>query len=321
MRTDLAIRQAMLRQLGSERGDALRALARPRPVRVVLDVAWCYAVILLAFALLAASSSPWGAILAFVLIGNRQYAMSIMAHDGKHGNLLRDRRWNDPFTIIALCIPIGVDFHGEWLNHRAHHRYLGSERDPDRHLYIVGNKATRARFLVFLSAAATFVRSFARAVRSGTGGGRRRPFILAFLAYRWPTLAAQLAIFAVCAAMFPWWYYLAFWIAPIYVLMFVPHKIRMFCEHAQPILPDRAGDDRRLVTYRPGLLERTLLSPMNNNFHAEHHVWPAVPYCSLPRAHRLLDAHPLIEVRRSYTAFLWNYYRRLPLTCATAGRG
>lgn len=320
MRTDLAIQQGILRQLGAERGAALRRLARPRPWRVVSDVAWCYAVILLGVALLAASASPWAAALAFVLIGNRQYALSIMAHDGKHGNLLAQRRWNDLFTIIALCVGFGVDFHGEWANHRAHHRYLGSERDPDRRLYSAENKATQARFLAYLSTVATFIRSLTTAARSGTRSGPRRPFLLAFVAYRWPTIAAQVLIFAAISAVFPWWYYLAFWIAPNYVLMFVPHKIRMFCEHAQPVLPDSAGDQRRLVTYLPNLLERTLLSPMNNNLHAEHHLWPTVPYCNLPAVHRLLGDHPLVEVRYSYVGFLWSYYSRLPLRPALPAR-
>lgn len=313
MRTDLAVQQAMLRQLGAERAATLRALTRRRPLRVVADVAWCYAVILLGFALLAASGSAWVAALAFALIGNRQFAMSVMAHDGKHGLLLADRRRNDLFTIVALCVGIGVDFHGEWRNHRAHHRYLGSERDPDRRLYSAERKATRAAFLAYLSGVTTFVRSFGNAARSGTRSGPPRSFLRAFLAYRWPTLAAQALIAIAISAVFPWWYYVAFWVAPIYVLMFVPHKIRMFCEHAQAMVPDRDGDHRRLITYLPNVIERTLLSPMNNNFHAEHHVWPAVPYYNLPAAHRLIGDSPLIEVRRSFVGFLWTYYRQLPL--------
>lgn len=304
---------ADVRHLGRGAADELKDLLRHRPLRVVLDVAWCYALIVLAFALIAHSDSPAIAALAFVIIGNRQYALSILAHDGKHGNLLADRRWNDRFSIIALCIPIGVDFHGEWANHRAHHRHLGSGDDPDRHLYSMADKSTPKRFLFFLSAAGTFVGSFTKAAHSGTRTDDARSFLVAFLLYRWPTLVAQLCVLAAITAVFPWWYYLVFWIAPIYVFMFVPHKVRMFCEHGQPVLPDSAADDQRLITYLPGLVERALLSPMNDNFHAEHHLWPSVPYFNLPRLHRLVGRQPQIELRGSYVAFLWSCYRQLPL--------
>lgn len=318
MNTDASKQIADVRQLGRATANELQVLLQRRPLRVWLDVGCCYGLILAAFTLLALSASIWSAVLAFVLIGNRQYAMSILAHDGKHGNLFADRRWNDRFTILALCIPIGVDFHGEWANHRAHHSQLGSESDPDRHLYVMANKATRGRFLLFLSAAATFVDSFTKATRSGTRSGEPRPFLLAFLSVRGPTLAAQVLIFAAITAFFPWWYYPLFWIAPIYFLMFVPHKLRMFCEHGQAALPDEAADDRRLITYLPGFLERALLSPMNNNFHAEHHLWPSAPYYNLPRLHRLVGSQPQIEWRRSYVGFLWRCYRRLPLQPAAA---
>ena len=182
----------------------------------------------------------------------------------------------------------------------------------------MANKATRGRFLLFLSAAATFVDSFTKATRSGTRSGEPRPFLLAFLSVRGPTLAAQVLIFAAITAFFPWWYYPLFWIAPIYFLMFVPHKLRMFCEHGQAALPDEAADDRRLITYLPGFLERALLSPMNNNFHAEHHLWPSAPYYNLPRLHRLVGSQSQIEWRRSYVGFLWRCYRRLPLQPAAA---
>ena len=318
MDTEVSKQIADVRQLGRAASGELHDLLQRRPLRVVLDVAWCYGVIVAAFALLALSDSAWGAVLAFVLIGNRQYAMSILAHDGKHGNLFGDRRWNDRFTILALCLPIGVDFHGEWANHRAHHRHLGSEDDPDRRLYVMANKSTRPRFLLFLSAAATFVDSLTRATHSGMRKGKPRPSPLALLADRWPTLVAQALILAAITAFLPWWYYGVFWIAPIYFLMFVPHKLRMFCEHGQPILPDQAADDQRLITYLPAFAERALLSPMNNNFHAEHHLWPSVPYYNLPRLHRLIGSQPQIEWRRSYVGFLWRCYRRLPLRPAAA---
>src|SRR5262249_24508578 len=55
--------------------DRPRELEQLRPWRVVFDVARCYALIALAFALLAWSDAWWAYALAFVVIGTQQYAL------------------------------------------------------------------------------------------------------------------------------------------------------------------------------------------------------------------------------------------------------
>lgn len=291
----------------------VRQLSLRRPWRAAGDVATCYGIILLGFAMLAAFDAWWVAVLSFVLIGNRQYALSVLAHDGKHGNLLPNRRLNDLFTIWALCAPIGADFRGEKARHRAHHRWLSQPADPDRPLYVVGNKATRLSFLLFVSGLATFPRALTNAARAGTRQSPARSVLVNFITYRGATLVMQAMIWTAIATWFAWWYYFAFWLAPIYALMFVPGKIRMFCEHANPVLPDGAGDAQRLLTYLPNRLERALFAPMNIHLHAEHHLWPFVPYSNLPKLHRLVAGRDDVRVRRSYLGFLWAYFRILPL--------
>jgi len=298
---------------------ALRGLAQRRPARVLRDTAWCYAVIVAGFAWLSVEPRWWVALVSFVLIGNRQYALSVIAHDGKHGNLFADRRLNNLFTILVLSAPIGVDFYGEKANHRRHHRFLGEAADPDGRLYHIDDKATRGQLLRFLTGLGTFPRAFVNALRSGT---RRQPVhgaVWNFVTYRSATLMAQLLIAAAIATVLPWWCYGLFWLAPIVALLFVPGKIRMFCEHAVPGLPDaQGGEANRLVSFASNPVERMLLAPMHMNWHAEHHVWPFVPYYNLARLHALVAGTSTFEVRRSYARFLCEYYRSLPLSVPTA---
>ena len=96
-------------------------------------------------------------------------------------------------------------------------------------------------------------------------------------------------------------------------MAFVPHKIRMLCEHAQVILPDEAADGRRLLTFRPGLLERQLISPLGLSYHAEHHLFPSAPYYALPAVALLARGNPAVEERGSYLGFLLRCWWRLPL--------
>ena len=294
----------------------LRDLVRRRPARVLVDTAVCYAVIALAFALLARTPTWWGATIAFLVIGNRQYALSVLTHEGDHRTLFARRRANDLFAQAALCAPVGVDFHGERVNHGRHHQLIARETDPDRYLYSVEDKSTRGDFLLFLTGLTMFPRALRKALHGGARPAAAPPLSVALRAFvlrRGATLAAQAILFAAICARFPPWYYLAFWIAPIYPLVFVPHKIRMFCEHALPVTPDVAADPRRLITYVPSWIERLLFSPYNLNLHAEHHMWPYVPYYNLPRLHAVTAGRPEIEVRRSYVGFLIHYFRQLPL--------
>jgi fatty acid desaturase len=309
---------ALAATLLDPRDARLRALARPRPWRVYAHVARCYAVMLAAFGLLAWSEAWWAMALAFLAIGTQQYALAVIEHDGKHGNLLPQRAANDRFTTWALCAPIGLDpnFSRKVSDHNGHHRLLGTPPDPERGLYTAEDKATARTWLLYLSGLSTLPKAVGNSLRYGlrreaTPAGRRVDAL-------WPTIAVQAGIFIVLSLTTTWWHYIVFWLAPIYPLVFTARKIRAFCEHAQARVPDAAADGARLVTFVTNPIERLFFAPMMMGYHAEHHLWPFVPYYNLPALHRLVGPTPLIEVRRSYLGFLRDYARQLPLPVAAA---
>lgn len=311
--TEVSDAEALGRSLLPPGAPLLREVIRKRPRRVIADVALNYAVIALAFALLSRGLNVWSAALAFVVIGNRQYALSVLTHEGDHRTLFSRRSANDLFARVALCAPVGVDFDGERRNHARHHRYMATASDPDRYLYSVSDKSTRAELVLFLTGLTAFPRALKKALHGSPTTVPWREALRGFVARRGGTLVAQAVIFASICALFPPWYYVVFWLAPVYPMVFVPHKIRMFCEHALAVAPDEAADHRRLITYTPGLLERLLVTPYNLHLHAEHHLWPFVPYYNLERLRALLADHPAVTVRTSYARFIVEYFRQLPL--------
>jgi fatty acid desaturase len=295
----------------------LRQLEQLRPWRVAVDVARCYGLIALAFGVLAQFDAWWAYGLAFVVIGTQQYALALIEHDGKHGMLMRSRMFNDLLSRLLICAPLGVDidFAGAKQRHREHHRWLGTELDPIRKKYVARDKATPGRFLWFLTGLAAMADDLAIACRlpdPSAAIARGRAWRLLC---RWaPVGGAQVAICAALTQFVPWWYYAVFWLAPIYVLVFLPSKLRTFCDHGHAVLADAAADQRRLISYTPGVLERLFLSPVSMHYHAEHHLWPSVPYYNLPALHRRVAGSAEIELRGSYVGFLWTYFRSLPLT-------
>lgn len=298
----------------------LRALVERRPARVLRDVALCWSLIAASLALAATRPALWSFAIAFVVIGNCQYALSILTHEGNHASLFRRRKLNDAFCLWALCAPLGVDFDGERHNHLEHHRLFATPDDPDRYLYRLADKNARARLLLFLTGLTSLPHLLAKARRRPPAeDARPRPGF--FSRGRRPTWIAQIAIGLLFWRILPLGAYLALWLAPLYVMAFVPHKIRMLCEHAQLVLPDEAADGHRLLTFRPGRVERQLLAPLGLSYHAEHHLFPSVPYYALPEVARLLRGSAAIEERGSYLGFVVECLRRLPLPISELERG
>ena len=182
--------------------------------------------------------------------------------------------------------------HGAWLyhpqptdyrrwtrqGHLGHHRHLGTEEDPDRAIHSAVNKSSLFSFLVYITGIAALGGVFKRVTglaETESTAQDNRPG--SFIASRWPAVAAQVVALLVINSVLPWWYFFVFWVAPLYCLLYVPNGIRAFCEHAHPVLPDTRCDSERLVTFVPNRLERMFMAPMNTNYHAEHHLWPAVP--------------------------------------------
>ncbi len=71
---------------------------------------------------------------------------------------------------------------------------------------------------------------------------------------------------------------------------------------------DEPGTERdRLVSYVSSRIERFFLAPFNMNYHAEHHLFPYVPYYNLPRLRtKLRSAEPaaFVQWRGTYVGFL-----------------
>jgi len=300
------------RELLASRDPRLRALYRRRPWRSAWGLLRCWGTIALALCLVTWQTTPITIAVAFVMIGTQQYALSILSHEAKHRNLFVSAKLNDRVGLWLTAAPLGASFRAERRRHLAHHDRLGHEDDPDRDLYRARDKARGREVLLYLSTLTTLpgLRQPGAAAASPETPGPRIPDLLR---ERWQAIPLQAFVFGVFLALLHWWLYPLLWIAPLVVLMLVPARIRQFCEHAQPLLPDALADHRRLVTYRPGPVERLFLAPFHIGYHAEHHLWPGVPCWNLPALARLVPDDRRVERRGSYTAFLVAYCRRLPL--------
>jgi fatty acid desaturase len=125
--------------------------------------------------------------------------------------------------------------------------------------------------------------------------------------------AVQAAILGLLTLAFDWWVYLALWLAPLATLTALCHLIRSFVEHAITDA-ESAEHSNRMITIRSNLLERALVAPYNMNYHAEHHLLPAVPAPRLNEVQERLrerEHTPPLLNRSSYAAAIRRYARAL----------
>lgn len=303
------------------------------PQRFYKDIASNWLLIILA--LLGVSYQPlyWMYAIAFPLIGFCQYRLFILGHDAIHGTLHSNRALNDRLAKWTIYGPLFMGLEDARRNHLKHHQGLGTPSDPDRYLHILSNKNTPLKFLLFCSGLATFWKTVLKVTPFGqfldyhntsalysVDKDAKLPSstLINYIRQRVPVLFMQTLLISLLAILgLPLWSYPVLWVAPIYFCVFVPDEIRAFCDHAVPLLPDYAADTSRLVTFTPTWWERILFSPHNMNYHAEHHLWPNVPYYNLPQMHELIKNRPEITIRTSYFVFLFQIFQSLPLAVET----
>ncbi len=306
----------------------------PQVSRVYRDLTLDWTGILLALFAVAKIQTWWMYGLAFLLVGFSQYALFILGHDALHGSLHPNRVINDSLSKWFIHGPMFMGLEDGRRNHLEHHRYLGTEADPDRYLHSLENKGTRFKFLLFCTGLATFgktvlkVTPFGKLLNQKSERGvstnnlelakkSKTSVVAALAAYckqRLPVIVMQplLIMFFVLLGL-PLWSYLLLWVAPIYFCVFLPDEIRAFCDHAVLLAPDKLAAPYRLVTFRSSWLEAIIFSPHNMNYHAEHHLWPTIPYYHLPKAHQFVNRRAEVTVRRSYLLFLFKVLNFLPL--------
>jgi fatty acid desaturase len=294
-----------------------KELSELRSGIVVRDVALAWLIILAAWTLAALYTTWWMVALAMVVVGTRFYALFVIGHDGLHRRLFSDRAKNDLVCDALILAPIGAITHINNRNHLAHHRYLATELDPDRHKHACFNKTDLTEVLAYMSGLASILKSARnvflpeRSPKPAEEVGRERYTArdLAILA------GVQVTLIAGLTWAFGWWGWPVMWLVPVYVFTYLGDSIRSFAEHSHPEA-DALADEHRLITYVSSPLERMFLAPMNMNFHAAHHLWVSIPYYNLPKADALMRAHPLaasLEWRRSYVGYLIRYALALPL--------
>jgi len=293
-------RKALPRELVLEltRRSAWRATAA-----VLSDVA----VIALAAAVaLAFWPAPFVVLLCVLVIGTRQHALFVIAHDAAHYLLYENRRLND-FVGRAAATVQGLSMCTYRVIHRLHHNNLYGELDPDTALHggyprgraylvkkllkdLTGFTAWKT-YAYFLGGAPALNSATNVALRplndtSGKLRSEARSDRNAVIAFH----VVMLIVFAWSGYLVQ---YLVLWILPLVTVVQAILRLRAIAEHgattdfSSPLTAARTN-------VCPAWLE-WLIFPHHVNYHIEHHLYASVPHYNLPRLHREMAARGVLD--------------------------
>ncbi|NYH18036.1 fatty acid desaturase [Paraburkholderia bryophila] len=223
--------------------------------------------------------------LAVLVIATRQHALFILYHDATHYHLTRRRRANDFLINAAIGVPglVPVEFYRPL--HLAHHREVGTPRDPERQ-FLYDRQPWRFRPLGALALARqllgdllvlNMVRNMAAYRRSNPQPIRvGKPFLAATVV--WIAIVATLV--ATCSAH-TLGIIALLWFGPLLTLSVMIQKIRSMAEHSGGPHATPGWADWT-YSWRVGWLGRVMLWPYHINLHLQHHRSPAIPWHALP---------------------------------------
>jgi fatty acid desaturase len=239
---------------------------------------------------LVAVSSRWTVLPAVFVLGLVQVALFAPAHETMHQTAFASRRANAIVGWLTSC-PSLLNWHFYTAYHLAHHRHT-QIRDLDPELTMNAPVSLRGYILRVLGLPFWTLRL--RVMWDCWRGDLRGyPYVGAatqkiILSVRAMTIVMVGGTVA-SALVFGWATPLLYWIGP-QVLGQPPLRAYLLAEHTG-CTEDRNGltNTRTTLTWAP-----VRLLMWNMPYHAEHHLFPSIPF------HRLADAHRLIGMKLGF---------------------
>jgi fatty acid desaturase len=285
----------------------IERLRQRSPGRATAAVVHDFAVLALAIWLaLYFWPNPLVIVPAVIVIGTRQHALFVIAHDAAH-YLLYENRVTNELVGRACAMVQGLSMCTYRVIHRLHHNNLYGALDPDTALhggYPRGRSYLVRKLLKDLSGLTAwktyaYFLGGAPALNTATNVALRplddtseklrsearqdRNAVIFFH-------LAMLVLFALSGYLVQ---YLVLWVLPLVTVVQAMLRLRAIAEHGATIDFSSPLTAARTNT-GPAWLE-WLLFPHHVNYHIEHHLYASVPHYNLPALHGEMRARGVLE--------------------------
>ena len=228
-------------------------------------------------------------LVALVIIGSRQFALAVLAHDAAHNLLFSNNKVNDWAGQWFCAYPIFQDNRVYRPYHLKHHRNTETEDDPDLVLSspFPINKRSFIRKVFRDLTGITGVRRYWGSLSSifRTKGDNVFDKISKTSNKLHGFLISNVIIFILISTTMHWSLFLLLWWLPSFTYYSLIIRIRNISEHA--VTPGNNDFDNTRTT-KSTVLTRFFMVPHNVNYHLEHHLFTRCPWYNLPKAHSMM---------------------------------
>ena len=288
--------------------EQLKIIRKKRDWINVVSISMNWLQILAAMALFFYFPNVLTFLLSVIVIGSRQFALAVLAHDGAHNLLFSNEKINDFASQWFCAFPLFSDNRPYRPYHLAHHRFTESENDPDLSLsapFPITKASFRRKVIRDLTGQTGF-RRYSIALKSifsseaDNFAGRIKKISDKIGGF----FISNLVIFSLIAIFSHWSIYFLLWWIPAFTYYSLIVRIRNIAEHS--VTPGDTNLNNTRTT-KASLLTRYLLVPHHVNFHLEHHLFTNCPWYNLPKVHEMLKGEPLRDkmcIEESYFSVL-----------------
>jgi fatty acid desaturase len=228
-------------------------------------------------------------LVALVIIGSRQFALAVLAHESAHNLLFANNKVNDWAGQWFCAYPIFQDNRVYRPYHLKHHRHTETEDDPDLVLSspFPINKRSFIRKVFRDLTGITGVRRYWGSLSSifRTKGDNVFDKISKTSNKLHGFLISNVIIFILISTTMHWSLFLLLWWLPSFTYYSLIIRIRNISEHA--VTPGNNDFDNTRTT-KSTVLTRFFMVPHNVNYHLEHHLFTRCPWYNLPKAHSMM---------------------------------
>ena len=228
-------------------------------------------------------------LISTVIIGSRQFALAVLAHDGAHHLLFKNAKINDFVSQWFCAYPVFQDNRVYRPYHLKHHRFTETENDPDISLsapFPITKKSFARKVIRDLSGITGYKRysSVVKGILKTEASSSMTKITKIWDKSR-GFLITNSFIFLLISYFSHWSLFFMLWWFPAFTYYSLIIRIRNIAEHC--VTPGNTEFDNTRTT-RASYLIRFLLAPHRVNFHLEHHLFMVCPWYNLPKAHSMM---------------------------------
>ncbi|MEP0871353.1 fatty acid desaturase [Trichocoleus desertorum AS-A10] len=221
----------------------------------------------------------WACVPLYILAAAALHGISLFTHEGVHSVLSPHPHWNRGLSMVC-AIPVLQNYAAYKVLHLKHHKHLGAQGDPDHY-----KNYTHWSWLVFLMHWGRLLVGYPVYIIAipllGFWQGNRRDRLWIGL----EVILLGLLIAGVVLSPIPRSLLVHGWLIPMLLINGMVN-IRGMSQHT--LLEHETDLIRGTRTLLTNPVTRFFMC--NENYHLEHHLYPAVPWYHLPQLHKELQA-------------------------------